>query len=198
MPEQAALPNRRNNLMVFRDAPKYGAYDEFPILRPEVDPQVHASRSDHPQPFFLTLEKDCVLVSAAGDGVLLLQHDDMRRYHLVAGDFVYLPGGTPHRLIPNGSMVTLRYKARDTGLEELSWHCDPCGTLLDTFAWDGEEMLAQDGYAAGVRRFNDDQDRRMCRQCGHVAPVIDQTPYRWDEIARAIRADIATDAGTTG
>lgn len=187
MADRSTLPNRRNNLMLFREASKFRAYDEFPVLRPEVDPQLLVSRNDHVQPFFLTMEKDCVLVSAAGEATLVLKRDDVKRHDLVAGDFVYLPGGTPHRLIPNGTSLTLRYKARDAGLEAVSWYCDSCDTQLDEFVWDTADLLAQEGYEKGALRFNADQDRRLCKSCGVVAAPIDMGPYRWAEIARSIR-----------
>ena len=52
---------RKRAFNIFQQAREAGPYDEYPVLPAEIDPQLHLSRNDRPQPFFLICERDTVL-----------------------------------------------------------------------------------------------------------------------------------------
>jgi len=58
--------NRSRALSIFQEAKAAGSYDEYPVLPPDIDPQLHLSRNHRPQPFFLVCEHDCVLTQMSG------------------------------------------------------------------------------------------------------------------------------------
>ncbi len=43
---------------------------------------------------------------------------------LALGDFLYVPGGTPHRIVPTEPSIQMRYKASHPGLEAVAWYSD--------------------------------------------------------------------------
>ena len=180
---------RKRMLLTFREAEQRGPYDEYPVLPPEVDPQLHLSRNDRPQPFFLVCEKDTVLVQMTGAGRLELRDCSVRWFDAVPGDFIYIPGGTPHRFTPEGVATQYRYKAARPGREEVRWYCEACDAMLACQAWDAEAMLPQEGYLAACSAFNAESAARACRACDAVHPPIDLAPYRWAEVAQSIRAE---------
>ena len=49
----------------FDEAAKRGPYDEFPMFPPGIDPQIHVSRNNRPQPFHLICEHDTVASPSA-------------------------------------------------------------------------------------------------------------------------------------
>src|SRR5437868_1496435 len=96
----AGAMERKRMFQVFKEARKAGPYDEFPVLLEEIDPQVYLSRNDRPQPFFLICEHDSVLVQMSGEGMVELKDAPVLYYTTEPGDFVYVPAGTPHRVVP--------------------------------------------------------------------------------------------------
>src|SRR5262252_2071864 len=66
-----ATMNRSRALSIFQEAKAAGPYDEYPVLPPDIDPQLHLSRNDRPQPFFLICEHDCVLTQMSGRATVL-------------------------------------------------------------------------------------------------------------------------------
>ena len=163
------------------------------MLPAGIDPQLHLSRNDTKQPFWLICEKDTVLITIAGAGKVEFVAGPARYHTLAPGDFVYVPSGTPHRIVPSAPCVHLRYKAEHAGLEGVAWYCETCGTELHREVWDTADELPQEGYLRATRAFNADAKRRTCK-CGAAHPAIDLTPYKWAEVAAEIRKDMAADA----
>lgn len=183
-------PRRKNAFNIFRDAARLGSFGEYPMLSPEVDPQVHLSRNAVDQPFFLVCEKDTVLAQFSGRSRVMFKQGAERYANLVPGDYLYVPGGIAHRILITTPGEVLRYKARAPGREAVEWYCDDCGELLDRHGWNSSEIPAQAGYLAGCERWNAEPERRTCARCGTVHEEADLTPFRWGAIAEALtRAD---------
>lgn len=85
---------------------------------------------------------------------------------------MYVPAGTPHRIVPLTESVQLRYKASNAGMEGVTWFCEPCGVELARVEWDTAEIVPQRAYAAACAAFNDSQ-LRTCRGCGAEHPPVD-------------------------
>lgn len=163
-------------------AQQRGPYDEYPMLPPGIDPQVHLSRNDRPQPFYLICEHDCVLVTMTGTGRVLFPVGSVRYWDLESGDFVYVPGGTPHRIVPSEECVHLRYKAEKAGLEAVAWLCDECGHEMSRVVWDTAVELPQSAYQRACESFNTTAAARTCSECGHQHPPIDLSAFGWGRI----------------
>lgn len=172
----------------FEAAAQAGPYDERPMFPPGVDPQLCLSRNDRPQPFFLLCEQDTVLVDVAGTGRVEFPAGPVRYHTLQPGDFVYVPGGTPHRLVPETESVIFRFKAEHPGLEGVAWYCASCGTEVHRVEWDTAVELPQEGYLRACHAFNGDAALRACPGCGAAHPEVDLAGLRWGALAAEIRA----------
>jgi 3-hydroxyanthranilate 3,4-dioxygenase len=175
----------------FKDAEALGPYDEYPVLVPNVDPQLHLSRNDRPQPFYLICGKDTLLVQMSGTATLAMKDSNVLHFPLIPGDFVYVPAGTPHRLIPDGVSINHRYKAERAGLEAVAWYCPQCGKELHRDVWDTASELPQEGYARACARFNAETATRTCTSCGTLHPELDLRDFRWATVAQELRAAAA-------
>jgi 3-hydroxyanthranilate 3,4-dioxygenase len=175
-------------VMTFAAAPAAGNYGEMPVLGSEIDPQLHLSRNDRPQPFFLVCQKDTVVVQMSGRGRLEFPTGPARYFTLEVGDFAYVPGGLPHRYLPDSASVQYRYKAREAGLEAVAWYCQSCGGEVARRAFDTAKVLPQDGYAEACAWFNGEPARRTCPGCGAAHAPADTTGTRWREIAAEVRS----------
>jgi hypothetical protein len=175
-------------LNAFKAAAEVGAYDEFPVLVPGVDPQVYLSRNDRAQPFYLICEKDSLLVQMTGTGRLYMKYSPVLWEAMQPGDFVYIPAGTPHRYVPVSESVQTRYKVEPAGLEGVAWFCDGCGTEITREEWDTSERLPHDAYWQACQAFNASLERRTCPQCGQVHTDLDLSGIRWQEIAAELRS----------
>jgi 3-hydroxyanthranilate 3,4-dioxygenase len=91
---------RKARFDTFKEAPSRGNYDEFPMLELGIDPQVHLSRNTVPQPFFLICEQDTVLAQLSGEARVEFRNSSVNFFRMVLGDYVYVPAGTPHRILP--------------------------------------------------------------------------------------------------
>ena len=100
---------------MFDAAKECGPYDEMPVLVDGRDPQVHVSRNDRPQPFFLICSADTVLAQVSGTATLDLELSPVRYHRLEPGDLVYLPAGTASRIRPEETSIHVRYKAAPCG-----------------------------------------------------------------------------------
>ena len=180
---------RKRMLKVFKQAQEAGAYDEYPVLPASIDPQLHLSRNVRPQPFYLICEHDTVLSQMSGQASVEFKAASVLSHSLEPGDFVYVPAGTPHRIIPQTESVQLRYKAKQPGLEGIAWYCSACGAEVWREEWDTAEELPQEGYWRACQLFNTNDTKRVCGQCGAEHPPVDLTGIRWPEIAAAIRSE---------
>lgn len=185
---------RRRMLDTFDTAKDLGPYDEYPVLTEGVDPQLHLSVNDRPQPFHLTCEKDCVLVQMSGKARLEMRNSSVLYFNLVPGDYAYVPAGTPHRILPSEPSIQYRYKAEHAGLEAATFYCDACGTVLLKDTWDTAEELPQAAYLRAVTTFNADESVRQCAQCRHSNPAIDMNGYRWGAIVEELSAGVTEEA----
>lgn len=177
---------RKNRLNLLREGRKLRSFDEYPVLRPEVDPQVHASSNQVDQPFYLVCEKDTVIAQVRGASRILFRDESVNHFDTEPGDFVYVPGGAAHRVLTRTAGEMIRYKAQQPGTEAVLWSCENCGRELDHHVWDNRQVLAQTAYQAACERFNDDEDRRRCEACGTVHPPIDLAPFQWDRVAQTL------------
>jgi 3-hydroxyanthranilate 3,4-dioxygenase len=178
-------------LNTFKTAAELGAYDEFPVLTPGIDPQVYLSRNDRPQPFYLICERDTLLVQQYGTARVHFIDSSVRWYDLRAGDVAYVPAGTPHRFMPLTESIVARYKAEHAGLEGVAWYCEGCERELDRVEWDTALELSQEAYQRACNTFSADEERRTCTTCGRVHPPVDTSPFRWPQIAAELRAQTA-------
>lgn len=184
---------------VFDTAATSGPYDERPMQGAHLDPQVHMSKNDIPQPFFLICEKDTVLAAMTGEAVVEFRDCDVLRHRLQAGDYVYVPAGTPHRIVPKVPSLHVRFKAREPGLEGVAWYCERCNAVLHRIEWDTAQALPQEGYAAACAHYAAEIAGHPCPTCALPAPELNLTGIRWNELVPAIRAaDEADKAAKAG
>lgn len=182
---------RQNLFNIFEESDNAGPYDERPLLPDDVDLQLHLSKNDRPQPFFLICEEDTVLAVMRGDGTVEFKDAPVLHHKYEVGDFIYVPAGTPHRIVPKTESIHYRYKAPEPGLEAVAWYCRKCGGEVSREDWDTAEELSQEAYLRLCKAFNADKERRTCGSCGTVHPKLRLTGIRWAEIAEEIRTDIA-------
>ena len=106
---------RKKTFQIFREVKTSGPYDERPMLPDTIDVQVHLSRNERAQPFFLICEKDTLIAQVAGDGHVEFKETSVARFTLAPGDYVYVPAGAPHRLYPQqpSSHPSLRERRHD-------------------------------------------------------------------------------------
>jgi hypothetical protein len=100
------------NLMVFSfaAAANAGPYDERPMLPGSLDLQIHLSKNDRRQPFFLICEHDTVLFALSGAGHVEYKDASVLRHSYTVGDHLYVPAGVPHRIVPSSETIQYRYK----------------------------------------------------------------------------------------
>jgi len=172
----------------FVEAANSGPFDERPMLLTDVDPQLHLSRNDRPQPFYLVCQKDSVIVQVSGEGRVDFSEGSVRFFPVEPGDFVYVPAGMPHRIIPDGDSIQYRFKAREPGLEGTAWFCAKCQSEVARRTWDTAVKLPQEGYQETCEWFNDDEANRTCATCGEIHPPADTSGVRWKEIVAELRS----------
>lgn len=183
--------DRRRMLHAFKAAQEIGNYEEVPVLPAKVDPQLYMSRNAVPQPFYLICEKDTVVVQMSGTAEMYLKDSSVNRFAMDVGDHIYVPAGTPHRIVPSGESVQMRYKPRSAGLEGIAWYCPGCDRELHRYEWDTAETISQDVYFDGCLAFNEDETLRHCSACGAQHPRIDMSPFAaWKPLAQQLRAEL--------
>lgn len=181
---------RRRMFQTFKAAVEAGNYTDLPELPATVDPQLHLSRNSVPQPFFLVCGKDTVVAQMSGEAVVHLKDSSVNRFNLVAGDHVYVPAGTPHRIIPLTESVQLRYKAPHAGMEGAAWFCEGCGAELARAEWDTEIVVSQRAYFQACEAFSADERLRVCRVCAVVHPPVELELFTaWNDIADGLEAE---------
>lgn len=180
---------RRKMLKTFREARNAGPYDEFPVLPAEIDPQLHLSKNDRLQPFYLLCQKDSVIVQMTGYARVSLKDSPVLFESLKPGDFLYVPGGVPHRIEPVEPSIMYRFKARKAGLEGVAWYCEGCQSELRREIWDTATELSQAGYLRACHEFNENETWRDCSECGQSAGAIELNDYQWAAIAAELGAE---------
>jgi len=176
---------------LFSVAQKAGPYGDLPATPAGLDPQIHVSRNEGVQPFFLTCERDSLVVTLSGEGFVEFRDSNVLHFRITPGDFVYVPAGTPHRIRAERSMVQLRYKALDPGKEVVSWHCPECNTELWRREFDATSEIPQRVYLETTAEFNGSDDLRRCAKCSAVHPPVDVSGAQWGEIATWLDAERA-------
>jgi hypothetical protein len=178
---------RKKMVQAFEAARECGPYDELPVLVEDRDPQLHLSRNDRPQPFHLICSRDTLIAQLSGTATLYLEYSPVRYHRLEPGDVVYVPAGTPTRLVPDDESVNLRYKALHPGYEGVGWFCEDCGRELHRVEFDGDCSIPQEEYWKACEAFNSDPALRRCGECGAEHTLVDLSGIRWLEVAEAIR-----------
>jgi 3-hydroxyanthranilate 3,4-dioxygenase len=178
---------RKKTFQVLREAKKLGAYAEMPMLPDEIQVQLHLSRNDRPQPFHSIFGDDTLLLLMSGAAEVEFRASSVEHFDLRPGDCVYVPAGTPHRIVPAEESVMLRYKPQPPGLEGMAWFCGGCSDELHREVWDAATTLSQDMYPAVSARFAADTAARTCKSCGAVHPAPEVAGFRWAEAAQEIR-----------
>ncbi|PTQ92998.1 3-hydroxyanthranilate 3,4-dioxygenase [Paraburkholderia sp. GV068] len=177
---------RKNAFNLLREAEKLMSFDEFPLLRSDVDPQLHASRNEIDQPFHVVCAKDCVVVQISGKARITFAAGAVRYFDLEPGDHIYVPAGSVHRILTVEKGIQIRYKARDPGHERVMWLCDSCGHHVGHHEFDATSAPAQAGYHAAVESYNSDPKNRTCEACGHEHAPFDLSAVRWDQVAQML------------
>lgn len=180
---------RKNSFLSLKEAANRGFYDEYPMLNKVVDPQIHLSRNDRRQPFWLICAKDTVVVQMTGTADIEFKKAEVDRFHMKPGDLIYVPAGVPHRLDPHKVSIHMRYKATLPGNEAIVWFCEKCGNELDRDIWDAEVEHSQSHFLAGCESFNASETKRTCGACGIVHPPVDISGNKWAEVARELEAE---------
>jgi len=180
---------RKKTFQAWREAAKLGPYDEMPMLPDDKQVQVHLSKNDRPQPFYLICSKDSLLSLMSGAVKVEFMGTAVDHFTLTPGSFVYVPAGAPHRIVPTESSVMMRYKHMHAGLEGMAWYCGNCGRETYREVWDTAETLPQVKYEEVCSRFAADASLRTCRHCGSTHPAPDLEGFRWSEVAREVAAE---------
>ena len=174
--------NRRRMLHALKA--EVGEYEDAAVLPAETDPQLYLSRNRQPQPFHLICSNDNVLSQLSGAVHVHLRDSSVNRFQMGVGDHVYIPAGTPHRIVPITEGVTLRFQPLQAGLQGASWYCDRCDSELRRYEWDHDnDTPAVDYYAAACARFSADEAARTCGKCGTIAAPLDLTAFGWPPAA---------------
>ena len=184
---------RKNRFSALQEATTRGSYDEYPMLEIGIDPQLHLSRNSIPQPFFLICEQDSMIAQLSGAARIEFRNSSVNYFDAEIGDFVYVPGGTPHRIVPKSESIHLRYKAEHPGLEAVAWYDSRSGEEISRITWDCAEELPQHAYLRACRAFNADPAMRTNKATGTMLPEIDLTPFRWEATAAEIKAAEASE-----
>lgn len=183
---------RKRAFNVFAVGRGLGPYDERPVLPAQFDIQLHLSRNDRPQPFYLICDHDTVLVQLAGRARLDLRETAVQSEAMEPGTFVYVPAGAPHRLVPLTESLNARFKASQPELEGVAWYCSGCRAEVWREEWGLREELPQEGYWRACRAFNADTARRTCPNCGAEHPKLDLAGLGWAEVAGEVRAEMGS------
>ncbi|MDF7775600.1 hypothetical protein P1X14_10110 [Sphingomonas sp. AOB5] len=183
---QPVRTRRKNKFNFVKEAERLQSFDEFPMLRPEIDPQLHLSRNSVDQPFFLRCAKDSVIAQPMGASRIEFADGPTRYFDTEPGDYVYIPAGYTHRVLTSSPGILVRYKAREPGSETVLWLCPNCGQEIGRHEIDGDTGPVQAGYADACDTFNGSPAARTCTACSLEMQPIDLSPFRWREVAHAI------------
>lgn len=157
-----------------------GNYADQAVLIDTVDPQIYLSRNWLEQPFHLVCQKDTVLTQLSGTATLHLRDSSVNSFRMQLGDLVYIPGGTPHKIVPTTESVHLRYLALDAGRVGAVWYCPGCDNELHRYEWmHDNDIPANRYYATACAQFTADPKARTCTKCATVHPGVSLDAYNW-------------------
>ena len=177
---------------LFAVARQAGPYGELPAPPADFDPQLHVSRNDCVQPFFLICEHDTVVATLAGEGTIEFRDAPVLEHRVGPGDYVYVPARTPHRICPTSPSVQIRYKALHAGLEAVAWYCPECRTELWRREFETEHEVPQRVYLDACEEFNSRDEFRTCPSCSARHDALDLSGVRWGEIAELLASERAS------
>jgi len=163
-------------------AAKCGPYDEAPVLPDNFDIQLTLSRNDRAQPFHLICEHDSVIIAMSGSGRIEFKESSVLHEDYALGDVVYVPAGTPHRILPAEESIHHRFKLPESKLEGLAWYCDDCGEEIHRDVWSLEGSPPQEGTFRACEAFNADAELRRCKACNTEHAKLELAAFRWAEI----------------
>jgi hypothetical protein len=174
--------------LTYAKAVTSGPYDEQPTLPDSLDLQLTLSKNTRPQPFYLICEFDTILVAMSGRGRVLFKSSSVLQHDYGVGDLIYVPAGTPHRIMPSEESIHQRFKLPESELEGVAWFCENCGGELHRAVWQLADELPQEAYLRTCKAFSADAALRGCSTCDTTHPVVDLAEYRWQSIAEELRA----------
>ncbi|MFE5325970.1 hypothetical protein ACFRCG_06115 [Embleya sp. NPDC056575] len=176
------MTRRRRMLKSLETGPELGDHVEAAVLPADTDPQLYLAYNRLAQPFHLICQHDTVLSQMSGTVAVHLRESSVNRFVMGTGDHVYVPAGTPHRLVPREEGVTLRYMPLDAGRLGVAWFCAGCGHELTRYEWEHDnDVPLSHYYTAACTRFTTDEAARTCRDCSAVHPEIDLSAFELPE-----------------
>ena len=181
--------SKQTMMFSFALASSSGPYDEASILPDDLDIRLTLSRNGVPQPFHLICEHDSVLVTLSGEGEVEFKGSSVNEFEYGPGDVVYVPAGTPHRIVPSLESIHHRFKLPESELEGVAFHCDCCGAELHREIFALADELPQAGYLRVCTTFMADPVLRRCAGCGELHPELSLDAFRWAELAGQERAN---------
>ena len=178
---------RKRTFHTFREAQKLGPYAEMPMLPEDIQVQVRLSRNDRDQPFFALFAKDTMLLSMSGAGKVAFRGTSIHDFSLEPGDCIYVPAGTPHRLLHEKESVVLRYVPQSPLVEGVAWFCEGCDKELYRQIWNTAECVSAQAHMGACIKFNADETLRTCKHCAQSHLPINLASFKWDEVAQQSR-----------
>ena len=179
--------DRKKMVQAFEAAHDCGPYDELPVLRADRDPQLHLSRNDRPQPFFLICSSDTLLAQLAGTRP---STSSTRRFSITGSSpatSCTSRRGRRRASVPRRRRCTSATRRCTRGSKGSRGSATRARQEVHREEFDTAEELSQDGYWRACTTFNADVELRRCPECGEEHERVDLTGIRWPEVAQAIR-----------
>ena len=177
-------PRGRQMFHTFKESEKAGPYDEHPMLPPGVDPQLHLSRNDRPQPFYLICGKDCVLVQMSGRGQGPFRGGvRCATTRLSRAISSMCRPACPTASCPRATACSTATRPPKPGWKALPGIATSCGAEVHRQIWDTAKTVPQRGYIEACAAFSGSDDARTCSSCGAIHDKVDFDTARWQEIA---------------
>jgi mannose-6-phosphate isomerase-like protein (cupin superfamily) len=171
---------RRRVIPAFKAAVDLVNYEDAQMIPEDVDPQVELSRNVLPQPFHLVIDEDTVLAVMSGEVAVHLKNSTVLSFKGLPGDHVYVPAGTPHRIVPSAESVVMRYTSNEPVRRGAAFFCSACGEEAYRWEWiHSTEVVARDVYKEVAIRFNDGS--RRCESCQHELEPVAVAALGWGE-----------------
>jgi hypothetical protein len=169
---------RRRAIPAFKAAAEIGSFEDVALIPEDVDPQVELSRNTIPQPFCLIIDEDTVLAQMSGRAHVEMKYSTVNSFRTQTGDNIYVPAGTPHRIVPVEESVFVRYTSNEPVRRGAAFFCEQCGNESYRLEWIHEGAITPRlVYAAAIREFNDTD--RLCSSCGTLADAISLESLGW-------------------